>query len=50
MLSLFAASGLFTLLVAVHVLSVPWLVGGPVLTGWLYCTWAFVGQRRGLRS
>jgi hypothetical protein len=44
-LFLFAASAVWTALVAVDAVGVVWLVFGPVLTAWAWFIWAMVRQR-----
>jgi hypothetical protein len=44
-LFLFAQSGAWTALVALNIVGIVWLVGGPVLTAWAWFVWAIVRQR-----
>ena len=44
-LGLFVASGVCTMLVAVDVIGVVWLVAGPVLTAWTWLSVAMFRQR-----
>lgn len=49
-LFLFAASGMWTALVALDLVGVVWLVAGPVLTAWGWFIWAMVRQRSHARG